>query len=115
MEPIINNTNIPQFGTPHSGQSSKIKIFVISLIILAAAVFNLWYYFYYVSVPVVEAPEVLLPPTDEEKAAIITDLQTRTAKISNEDREQMMKGLSAQSNTDVKIEDREAATKSFQN
>lgn len=113
MEPT--NNNIPQFETPHSGYSnSRLKLLVVTLIILSAIVFNLWYYFnFFKASPVAETPEVLLPPTEEEKAAITEDLGSRKATVSDADKETMMNSLNVESQTEVTTEDREASARSL--
>ncbi len=113
MEPT--NNNIPQFETPHSGSAnSRLKLSVIVLIILSAIIFNIWYYLsFFKASPVAETPEVLLPPTEEEKAAITEDLGSRKADVSDADKETMIKSLSVGSETEVTTEDREASAKSL--
>jgi hypothetical protein len=114
MDTMTNN--VPQFETPHSGSgSNKIKLIVIILIILSAIIFNIWYYSNFFKSPVAEVPEVLLPPTEEEKVVIASDLENRVAKISNEDKAAMIQSLAMSAESDVKLEDREATVKSFQN
>lgn len=113
MEPT--NNNIPQFETPHSGSANnRMKLSVIALIILSALMFNLWYYFnFFKTSPVAEAPEVLLPPTEEEKTLITEDLSARKADVSDDDKEAMINSLSAGFEIEVTTEDREESSKSL--
>ncbi len=117
MESVIVNDNIPQFETPHSGGgTSKIKLITIILILLGAAAFNIWYYFgVFLSVPVAVIEEPVVPPNDEEKTALASQLENRVAKISTDDKAQMMQSLAMRTDEEIKVEDREAAVESFQN
>lgn len=117
MDTTSNTSYIPQFETPHSGRgASKAKLAAAFLIILCAVVFNLWYYFgVFSQSPVVVVPEVVLPPTDEEKGIIATDLEARTPKIAIDDKALMIQSLGVKTELGVKLEDREVAVKSFQN
>ncbi|MDB5204242.1 MAG: hypothetical protein JWP09_270 [Candidatus Taylorbacteria bacterium] len=117
MEPAVINNNIPKFETPHSGGgTSKVKLTVIILIIIGAVAFNLWYYFgVFSAIPVAVVSEVVLPPDDNEKTVIASDLENRVAKISTDDRAQMMQSLAMRTNSEVKPEERVIAVQSFQN
>lgn len=85
------------------------------MIVILGLVSNAWYYFNLSTPSVAEVPEVLLPPTEEEKMAIASDLEARVGQISNEYKAKMMQSLAAESNADVKLEDRNAAISSLKN
>lgn len=103
-----------QFDTPHNGRANKLKILLISFLVIACVVFNVWYYVrIFNKQTVVPAPQnIVRPPTPAERSLIKENLSNRISTVTDKSKADMIKSIDSKKEV-VGVKDRQASISSL--